>query len=263
MALVAVPATALVSGPSMAADPLPESVPVPESVSYRDIVIDIGAGVGYEPVFPSSKRYGPTGWPLIALQYLRLPVFGEVVTEDKKAVSFAVFPSFNFVGERKSSDAHYLDGIDDTDLSFEFGGGASFRYGFLRAFADVRYGITGHNGFVGEAGIDVLMNPIDRLTLAVGPRISAADAQYMDYYFSVPNSAEELEPYNASGGFKDVSLAATATYELTEKWRLHGRVKYTHFIGDALDSPIVEAGNDQEISVGIGLTYRFSLDLGY
>ncbi len=252
---------ALIAVPAMAADPMPQTVDVPDSVQYRDIVIDLGAGVGLEPVFPSSKRYGPTGWPLIALQYLRLPYFGEVVTEDKKAVAVSVFPSFNFVGERKSSDADYLEGVDDTDFAFELGGGAAFRYGFLRAFGTVRYGVTGHNGWVGEAGLDVILTPMERLEVAFGPRISAADGNYMNYYFSVPNSAVELDPYNAEGGFKDVSFAATASYALTEKWRLHGRLKYTHFIGEALDSPIVDAGNDQEVSIGIGLTYRFSLDL--
>ncbi|UOM34562.1 MipA/OmpV family protein [Acuticoccus sp. I52.16.1] len=245
----------------MAADPLPETVAVPDSVQYRDITIDIGAGVGMEPVFPSSKRYGPTGWPLIALQYLRLPYFGEVVTEDKKLAAFSLFPSINFVGERKEDDANYLEGIGDTDFAFELGAGAAFRYGFLRAFGAVRYGVTGHNGIVGEAGVDVILQPMERLEVAFGPRISAANGEYMDYYFSVPNSAVVLQPYEANGGFKDVGIAATASYALTEKWRVHGRLKYTHFIGEALDSPIVDAGNDQEFSVGIGLTYRFTLDL--
>ena len=251
----------LATGPALAADPLPETVPIPEAVKTYDIVIDLGAGIGLEPTFPSAKTYGPTGWPLIALQYLRLPVFGEVVPEQKRVAGVSVFPSFNVVGERNESDASYLEGIDDKDWALELGGGAAFRYGFLRAFGNVRYGFTGHHGFVGEAGVDVLVNPMDRLQIAVGPRISAASANYMDYYFSVPNSAVQLSPYQADAGFKDVGVALTATYELTDNWRIHGRARYTHFIGEALDSPIVKAGNEQEFSIGVGLTYRFKLDL--
>ncbi|WP_139312755.1 MipA/OmpV family protein [Acuticoccus yangtzensis] len=252
----------LIAGPALSADIVAETVPAPEAVtSYHDIIIDVGAGVSMEPTFPSSKTYGPSGYPLLALQYLRLPVFGEVVDGKEKLAGFSLFPSFNVVGERLEDDASYLEGVGDTDYALELGAGAAFRYGFLRAFGLVRYGVTGHNGFVGEAGVDVLLKPMERLEVSFGPRISAADGAYMDYYFSVPNSAVELSAYEADGGIKDVGFQATASYALTENWRLHGQLKYTHFVGEALDSPIVDAGNDQEIRVGVGLTYRFRLDL--
>ncbi|MEW9837745.1 MipA/OmpV family protein, partial [Mesorhizobium marinum] len=36
---------------------------------------------------------------------------------------------------------------------------------------------------------------------------------------------------------------------------------WDRFIGDAAESPIVEAGSKDQFSIGGGLTYRFSFDL--
>lgn len=246
-------------GAALAADPLPETVAVPVSVETRDIVIDLGLGAAIAPAFPSSEKYEVYPWPIARLRFLRLPVFGEVVTGRESA--FTIYPAIGFEGERTSDDAAYLRGIPDTDFAFEGGAGAAVRYRFLRAFAEVRYGFTGHNGFVGEAGIDVVLDQDPRWELRVGPRISAASDDYMDEYFSVPNSALFLAPYDADGGIKDVGVEATAIYALTEAWRINATAEVTHFVGDALDSPIVDRGNDLEARVGIGLTYRFGLDL--
>lgn len=249
---------AMIAAPASAAD-VPAEVAVPEAVEYRDIVIDLGIGAALEPQFPSSRKYQVVPWPITSLQFLRLPFFGEVVTGKESA--FSLYPSFNAIGEREEDDANYLDGIPDTDWAVELGGGAAFRYGFLRAFAEVRYGVTGHNGFVGEAGLDVIYDAFDRLEVRVGPRVSAATSDFMETYFSVPRSATVLEEYDADGGFRDVGVAARATYALTDNLRIHGKASYTHFVGEALDSPIVEAGNDDEFRVGVGLSYRFGLDL--
>ncbi|WP_420392885.1 MipA/OmpV family protein [Acuticoccus sp.] len=246
------------TGPVMAAD-LVDTVAVPEAVEYRDIVIDLGLGAAVGPEFPSAKDYIVTPWPIARLRFLRLPVFGEVVTGQEQR--FTLYPSFDFIGERDEDDADYLDGVGDTDFAVELGAGAAVRFGFMRAFAEVRYGVTGHDGFVGEAGLDFVYDAHDRFEFRVGPRVSAATDDYMDIYFSVPERATQLDEFDADGGFKDVGIEAQAIYALTERWRLHGQAEYTHFVGDALDSPIVEEGNDDEFTVRLGLTYRFGLDL--
>lgn len=249
----------VVAGPALAADPAPLPTEQAEPVEYRDIVVDLGVGIGLAPKFPSSEKYQPYPYPLFSLKFLRLPVVGEVVTG--KQTSFSIYPAINFLGSREEDDASYLDGVPDVDFSAELGVGAAFQTRFMRAFAEVRYGVTGHNGFVGEAGIDLIVHPTDQLELRAGPRVSVASDDYMDAYFSVPNSATILAPYEADGGFKDVGIAATAAYTLTEKWRLYGVAEWTHFVGDAGDSPIVDAGNRDELRIGVGFTYRLGLDL--
>lgn len=241
-----------------AADPEPVT-PATEPTEHREIVFDAGAGLQLQPQFPSSRKYELQPYPLFALRFLRVPVLGEVV--DGKPSLLSVYPSFNFIGRRDDGDANYLQGTRDVDRAVELGLGGAIEYRFLRAFAEVRYGVTGHSGFVGEAGLDVTHTSLNNaLTLRAGPRFSVASEDFMDTYFSVPQGAV-LPAYQADAGFRDIGLAMTAEYAITEKVRVVGRAEYTHFVGDAADSPIVDAGNQDELRVGVGLTYRFGFDL--
>lgn len=237
----------------------PTDVEVPAAVELRQIVFDIGGGVTFSSKWPTSKIYEPGALPLFALQYLRLPVFGEVVKEEKKA--FTIFPSFNYVEERSSSDAAYLAGIPDRDFALELGPGAAYRLGAFRAWGDVRYGFTGHNGFVGNVGAQYIASPLEKLEVAIGPRVGFASDNYMETYFGVPASATQLAPYDPDGGITDVGFTIDASYEFTERIRLVARGGYRHYVFDALDSPITDAGNDQEFTIGVGLTYRFGFNL--
>ncbi len=88
----------------------------------------------------------------------------------------------------------------------------------------------------------------------------------MDTYFGVTEAeasapGSQLAAYDPGSSFKTAGLAARATYELTENTRIHVRAGWDRFIGDAADSPIVEAGSENQFSIGTGLTYRFSFDL--
>ncbi len=235
-----------------------EAVPVPEAVEVRDIILDLGIGAKVQPIFPSSKEYEIVPWPIVDLQFLRLPLFGEVV--DGQVRAFSIYPSFGYVGERKASDASYLAGTDDVDGSFELGAGVSAQAGWVKAFAEVRYGITGHNGFVADLGVDFTTNPLERFTISAGPRMSLADDEYMDAYFRVPAGAA-LNTYDPDGGIKSVGLGMEASYAVTEAVRIVGEASWTRYVFDAADSPIVEAGNENDFSIGLGVTYRFGLDL--
>jgi outer membrane scaffolding protein for murein synthesis (MipA/OmpV family) len=261
MRLVAFPlivAAVAVAGGADAADLVAPSVPAPEAVEVRDIILDLGLGAALQPTFPSSKEYEVVPWPIFDLKFLRLPILGEVV--DGKVRAISIYPSFGWVGERNQDDASYLVGTDDVDASFELGPGISYQAGWVKAFAEVRYGITGHNGFVADFGIDVTTSPLANFTISAGPRLSLADDAYMDAYFEVPAGAA-LPAYNPSAGLKDLGLALETTYAVTEAIRIRGAASWRHYVGDAADSPIVKAGNDNDFTVGIGLTYRFGLDL--
>lgn len=246
--------------PVLAADVgVAEPVEVPEAVDARDIVLDVGFGALLQPQFPSAEKYSVAPWPLVGLHYLRLPVFGEVVTGKTSVIT--LYPSFDFIGEREQDDAAYLAGTDDLDFGFDVGPGLAVRYGAFRGFAEVRYGVTGHSGFVGEAGLDVVIDQLGSWQVSAGPRVSVASDDYMDTYFGVPVGAAVLAPYDPDGGIKDIGVALNASYALTEAVRVVGTASWRHYVGDAADSPIVEAGNVDDFTIGLGLTYRFGLDL--
>ena len=233
-----------------------------EQAGTKDIVFDLGVGARVQPKFASSDDYIVLPYPLFAVSYLRLPVFGEVVSAPTKA--FSLYPSINFVGSRSSDDASYLKGMDDVDFAFELGPGVAYRYGMVRGFVEARYGITGHNGIVGEAGVDLVLNPFDRIQVSAGPRVGFANDEYVETYFGVSNSeaaSSQFSAYNPSGGFTDVGIGALVSYSWTETVKLHLQADYSRYIGDVADSPVVQAGSEDQFSVGIGITYRFGADL--
>ncbi|MEM8665523.1 MAG: MipA/OmpV family protein, partial [Pseudomonadota bacterium] len=220
-AIIAIAALFAASASSLAADVDVEPVEIPAAIEARDIIFDLGAAVTLGPKFPGARVYDPGAVPLFRLQFLRVPVFGEVVTG--KVSYFSVFPSIEVTGRRDDADAAYLQGIPDRDLSVGIGPGVNVRYGPVRAYATARYGFFGHNGFTGEVGVDFIAKPIERWELSLGPTLSWADGEYMDYYFGVPAAAAVLPAYDAQGGIKDLGVRAETTYELNEKWRIHGR----------------------------------------
>lgn len=228
----------------------------------NDIVIDLGVGGMVQPKFASSDDYIILPYPLVAVSYLRLPIFGEVVSAPTRA--FSIYPSINFVGSRSSDDASYLTGMDDVDFAFELGPGIAYRYGMLRGFVEARYGITGHNGVVGDAGLDLVLEPMERVQVSFGPRVGFASDDYVETYFGVSASeaiTSAFSEYHPSGGFTDVGIGGRITYDWTEKTKLHLVADYSRYIGDVADSPVVQAGSEDQFYVGIGITYRFSFNL--
>ena len=75
------------------------------SESPYQYVLDLGAGVQYQPKYPGSNDYILFPLPIIAVQRFFLPGFGQVVEGEEKLRAFYVFPSFDFNGERKASDS--------------------------------------------------------------------------------------------------------------------------------------------------------------
>ena len=58
-----------------------------------------------------------------------------------------------------------------------------------------------------------------------------------------------------------MGLAGSASYKLTESWKLHALAGWERMIGDAGNSPIVEEGSENQFYGGAGLTYRFAFDI--
>jgi outer membrane scaffolding protein for murein synthesis (MipA/OmpV family) len=242
----------------VAADPVEVDQPAPQT-EVREIVVDLGVGAWLAPQFPSAEEYRFSPWPIADLKFLRLPVVGEVVTGRPRAVT--IYPAFRVIGERDEDDAAYLAGTDDVDLAVELGAGLRLQRGRVRGFAEVRTGVSGHSGVVADLGIDFIARQHERFELSAGPRMELASDDYVETYFGVDQGAAILAPYDPDPGIVSVGAEVEATYAITRQVRLHGRAAWNRFVGDAADSPIVEAGNRDEVRIGIGLSYRFGLDL--
>lgn len=239
-----------------------DDLPVPPT----QFVLDLGLGAMAKPKFPGADRFGVSPFPIIKVKRFYVPGLGQVVDGESSNRGFFFYPSFDFQNSRKASDAPFLTGTRQVDWALELGAGAGYRHDWISGFAELRQGINGHEGQVAEFGIDVTVNPIDRVELEFGPRASWASDDYMDTYFGV-TAAEAAAPgavltaYNPSAGFKTVGLSASAQYAWTDKTIFHLRGGWDRFVGDAADSPIVQAGSRDQFSIGLGMSYRFAFDL--
>lgn len=258
-------ATALVAAASAhAADDItaPEDRPVPA----KQYVVDLGVGALLQPEYPGADDYQVVPYPLISVGRFYLPGVGQVLEGEVVKRGFFFYPSFDFNGERKASDSASLTGTNTVDWALELGLGAGYRYDWIRGFAALRQGINGHHGQVADFGVDVITNPLDRLEISFGPRATWASDDYMSTYFGVTAaeaaaSGGALTAYDADAGFKTVGLAARASYAMTENTTFHLQGGWDRFIGDAEDSPIVRGGDENQFTVGVGVTYRFAFDI--
>ncbi|MBO0902506.1 MipA/OmpV family protein [Jiella sonneratiae] len=246
-------------------DPAP-AAPQPASFDYGDddLVFELGIKGVVEPEFLGSNDYRVVPGAIFSVEYLNLPGIGSFGGPD--GLGLSIGPSFNYVGARKSSDHPELSGLDDVDATYEAGIKVSYEWQYAEVYGEARYAFGGAEGFVGNAGANLIARPTDTVTLKLGPTVSFASKGYMDDYFSV-SAAEEIasggkfQAYDAGGGFRTVGVAASARYEFSPDWFLNADASWDRLVGDAADSPIVKAGDKDQYSFTLGVSKRFSLDL--
>lgn len=232
----------------------------------RQFVLDLGIGGSVQPKYDGADNYLLYPFPIISVGRFYVPGLGQVVDGATTKRGFFFFPSFNYIGERKASDDPDLTGTNSINWALELGVGIGYRHDWLRGFVELRQGINGHHGQVGQFGLDIITNPVERVEFSFGPRVAFASEDYMDRYFGVSTteavaSGGALTPYDPSGGFKSVGIAARASYAWTDTVSLHLQGRWDRLIGDAADSPIVNKGSEDQFSAGVGISYRFSFDV--
>ena len=166
-------------------------------------------------------------------------------------------------------DSGPLKGFDKIGFAVEPGLFANFwATDWLRARVQVRQGIIGHHGAVGDAGIDYLHTG-HKVDFSIGPRIGYGDARYMDTYFGVtPEEALRspllTKPYDPGAGIRYAGVETAVQYHWTNRVRTVVDFGYHRLVQGAGDSPVVAiAGSRNQYSAGVGLTYSFGVGLGH
>ena len=165
-------------------------------------------------------------------------------------------------------DQGKLVGFQKIDFAVEPGGFVDlWPADWLRARVEVRRGVTGHAGVVGDAGIDLIYTG-KKWDFSVGPRIGYGDRRYLDTYFGVtPSEAGRSPyfnlPYEPPGGVRYGGVETAVSYHFTNRLRTTLDVGYHRLVKLAADSPVVSIdGSQDQISAGVGLTYSFGVSLG-
>ena len=232
----------------------------PEPRPSDALSFTLRGGAQLQPQFPGSDEYqlGPDlGFAFGSLQVGRFGI-GDP-DPDLVRTGLGLRGSFRYVGERDSSEHEVLEGLGDVDAALELGVGLDYRQDAYRVFGDLRYGVTGHDAFVGEVGADVFFKPSDRLTVNVGPRMLLAESEYAKEYFGVSEAesqASGLDAFDAEGGALSAGVEVGAHYRLNDDWGIEGAVTYGRLLGDAEESPITEAGSADQYGMRIGVTRR-------
>ena len=154
--------------------------------------------------------------------------------------------SADFVTPRKASNDPHLHGLGDISGTPH----ASIFASYGVDWATLRTNITTDIGRHGEgtlAGVDLQgrYQPIERLTLSAGPGLTWASGPHMRTFFGVDaaqSAASGLPQFQARSGLEAVRFSLGANYQLAKDWTLGARVGLSRLRGDALNSPITEAG---------------------
>ena len=173
---------------------------------------------------------------------------------------FAFGPIANFEDARTAEDV----GADLPKIDFSAEVGAVVKYELRDRFrirAELRKGVTGHKGWVGTAGADLIFRDADRWLFSIGPRVTWSDDTYQDAWFSVAPAdsvPSGLPAYDADGGIHAYGATASAITQISSRWGVSAYAKYDRLTGDPADSPIVLTyGSRDQFSFGAALTYTF------
>lgn len=227
--------------------------------------IRVGLGAQLVPSFPGSDEVSVR--PMFNLDIARgdTPFVFEAPDE---SIGFSLFgrggfgfgPAFSFEGSRRASDIGAP--LDKVSTTVEGGGFVQYEVGpRIRVRAELRRGLGGHNGLVGNIGADYIVRDGDNYVFSVGPRVSLSDGRYQRAYFGVtPAEAvlTGLPAFRPSGGVHAVGATAGLLYQLTPRWGIMSYARYDRLIDDAGRSPVVRRlGSRDQLSGGLGLTYTF------
>jgi outer membrane scaffolding protein for murein synthesis (MipA/OmpV family) len=243
------------------------AVPAAAQDSGGGYTITIGAGAQTYPKFPGSDSYGINPMPIFGFRREGTPMpfeapddgIGPGILGHDSVFNFG--PAIRFQGKREEDDV----GAPVGDVGFTVEAGGFVEVAPIRNFrlrAELRQGLGGHEGLVGDLGADFVIRDENTYIFSIGPRARWGDNDFHDAYFGVPFPipASGLPAYDPGGGFYALGAVAGITYKLGRNWGVQGYAGYDRLIGDAADSPIVLAfGSRSQFSAGAGLFIEFNI----
>lgn len=230
--------------------------------------LTLGGFVGLAPKYDGSRDYRVIGFPIVfptlegggwlsgrvdvkGADDVRLRVF--------EAGGFEAGPLLGWRFGREEDDGARLRGLGDVDGGLVGGGYVAYRLGALRPFISYHHQLTGDDtGGVLRFGTEARAELIHGIALTGTVGATYASSDYMDAFFSVSSAqaatpAAGLNAFDAEAGIKDVYVGLSASIPLADSWKLRLAGRYSHLVGDAADSPVVET--ESQWSGGIGLTW--------
>ncbi len=233
--------------------------------SYRGPVPEwrftVGAGADIQPNFQGARRYELRPSGIIDVRYRDIAFLSDgegIGVNLLRGRGFRAGIAISYDLGRNTHDdprVRHLRNISPAPEPKVF-----VQY-FLLPFvltADLRKGIGGHEGVIGDVGAYVPLPVAEDTYLFVGPSLAMADGRYMQSYFGV-GAAEAaisgLRAFSTRGGFESAVLGATLVHLMGEHWLLIGSSAAERLLGGAAASPIPETRTQLILNINVG--YRF------
>lgn len=237
----------------------------------RGWTVTVGAGAQAYPKYPGASDYTIFPMPIFGLRRQGAPMpfisqddgIGTGLLGQDSVVN--VGPAFSVEGRRRERDVGAA--VGDVPFTIEAGGFVQITpVRNFRLRAELRQGLGGHRGLVGDIGADIVLRDRDTYIFAVGPRARWGDGDFNRAYFGVTPAvatATALPAFTPSSGFYAAGGMANLTYKLGRNWGMRSYFRYDRLINDAAQSPIVRRyGSRDQFSGGAGLFIEFNVGGG-
>lgn len=258
---------------------LPGPGPMGPHKPEGDWKFTVGVGTVYTPAFTGSKDYQALAFPDLKVEYkdrffasLFEGVGYNVVNND----SWRAGPIMKFdFGRTEDDDNPFriagdktkaLKGLGDVDASVELGGFVEYSFGPFSTSLELRQGIGGHEGLIGETdfnykGFAGLFGK--SVMYSFGPKLTFADSNYNEAYFGITQAQSAksgLAQYSAGSGLVSYGVSAFAMMPVSDSVSLGVFGGYDRLASEVADSPLVkERGDENQFTGGLRLTYEFGL----
>ena len=229
--------------------------------------ITVGGGAQTYPKYPGADSYGLNFLPAFGFRREGTPMPFEAPDDGiglgilGRDSAFNFGPAIRLQNRREEVDVGAP--VGDVGFTVEVGGFVEvFPSENFRLRGELRQGLGGHKGLVGDIGADFVVRDENSYIFSIGPRARWADSDHNRAYFGVPVAipASGLAAYDVDSGFYAVGAQAGLTYRVGRNWGLQGYAGYDRLIGNAADSPIVRGfGSRDQFSGGLGLFFEFNV----
>lgn len=198
----------------------------------------IGLGVQIVPSYPGADDFNLRPLVDVARAKGENPFEFEAPDESfgfslLRVGQLQIGPVLNFEGSRTGGDVGVA--LPKVGLTVEAGMFAQyFLSESLRVRSEIRKGLGGHEGWIGNIGADFVARRGDDWLLSAGPRVTIADDDYNSAYFSVtPEDSTRvgMPAYSADGGVQSVGATLGYLQQLTSRWGSTATPSMTAWLG--------------------------------
>ncbi|SBW79099.1 structural protein MipA [Pseudomonas veronii 1YdBTEX2] len=238
---------------------------VSQAAQAEGITGEAGAGISYQPKEPTGTRYETAAVPYLDLDW------GDVSLSTDDGLSWSALktngvsagPYINYLSRRTSNGA--LSGLREVSSMAEVGGFVEYAPAdFWRVYAQLGRavgGAQGQGGVLGKVGGELGYPLVGGIIGSSDLMAHFADRRQTNTFFGVSDSeaaASGFRPYNASGGFQNVTFTQSFEFPLATKWSLLTSASWVRLVGSAANSSIVkQAGEVNQSQVQTAISYKF------